>query len=143
MGIGQPNDDGQPEEQKWSKAMEDVAMEMQETREQCSFKPEDLDHRCGPFPALAAGVSFGGRQIIPGNLTHNQSNHKVLQKLLCHPSFIRISNFANGAFTTWFPKMYDYYHETLGSLYAWNENLNCLFPYSVWAMMSFNFGLAT
>jgi hypothetical protein len=123
--------------------MEDAATEMQETREQCSFKPEDLDHRRGPFPALAAGVLFGGGQIILGNLTHNQSNCKVLQKPLCHPLFVHISNFANGAFTTWFPKIYDYYHETLGSLYAWNENLDCLVPDSVWAMMSFNFGPAT
>lgn len=143
MGVGQPNDEGQPEEQKWSKAMEDAATAMEEAREQCSFKPEDLDHRRGPFPALAAGVSFGGGQVIPGNLTHNQSNRKVLQKLLRHPSFVRMSNFANGAFATWFPKMYSYYHETLGSLYAWNENLDRLFPGSVWAAMSFNFGPAT
>jgi hypothetical protein len=123
--------------------MEDAATEMQETREQCSFKPEDLDHCHGPFPALAAGVPFGGGKIILGNLTHNQSNRKVLQKLLHHPSFVCTSNFANGAFTTWFPKMYNYYYETLGSLYAWNENLDRLFPDSVWAAMSFNFGLAT
>ena len=143
MGIGQPNDDGQPEEQKWSKVMEDAAMEMQEIREKCSFKPEDLDHHHGPFLALVAGVSFGSGQIILGKVTHNPSNHKVLQKLLRHPLFVHICNFANGAFTTWFPKMYNYYHETLGSLYAWNENLNRLFPDSVWAMMSFNFGPAT
>ncbi|KAF8240778.1 hypothetical protein L208DRAFT_1230720 [Tricholoma matsutake] len=71
VGIGQPNDNGQPEEQKWSKAMEDVEREMKETREQCSFDSKDLDHCRGPFPALAAGVSFGGGQVIPGNLIHN------------------------------------------------------------------------
>ena len=112
VGIGQPNDDGQLEQQKWLKAMEDAATEIEGAREQCSFGPKNLDHRHGPFPTLAAGVSFSGGQVIPGNLAHNQANRKVLQKLLCHPSFIHISNFANRAFATWFLKMYDYYHET-------------------------------
>ncbi|KAF8225501.1 hypothetical protein L208DRAFT_1305968, partial [Tricholoma matsutake] len=70
VGIGQP-DSNQPEEQKWSKGMVDVEREMEEASEQCSFDSKDLNHRCGPFPALAAGVSFGGGQVIPGNLTHN------------------------------------------------------------------------
>ena len=143
VGVGQPNDDGQLEQQKWSKAMEDAAAEIEEAREQCSFGPKDLDHCRGPFPALAAGVSFGGGQVILGNLVHNRANRKVLRKLLCHPSFICISNFANGAFATWFLKMYDYYHETLGALYAWNEGLDRLFPNTVWAAMSFNFGPET
>jgi hypothetical protein len=76
--IGEPNDDGQPEEQKWSKAMEDVEGEMKEARVQCSFDSKDLDHRRGPFPALAAGVLFGGGQEVPGNLTHNRANCEVL-----------------------------------------------------------------
>ena len=78
VGIGQPNDDGQLEEQKWSKTMDDADGEMKEATEQCSFDSDHLDHRCGSFPALAAGVSFGGGQVIPGNLAHNAANHKVL-----------------------------------------------------------------
>ncbi|KAF8220098.1 hypothetical protein L208DRAFT_1335779, partial [Tricholoma matsutake] len=71
VGIGQPYDSNQPEEQKWSKGMADVEREMEEASEQCSFDSKDLNHRCGSFPALAAGVSFGGGQVILGNLVHN------------------------------------------------------------------------
>ena len=78
MGIGQPDDNGQPEEQKWSKATGDVEGEMKEAREQCSFDSKDLDHSCGPFPPLAAGASFGSGQVILGNLAHNRVNHRAL-----------------------------------------------------------------
>ena len=138
-----PNDDGQPAEQKWPKAMSSLVDEVEEARAQCSFGPKDLDHRRGPFPALAAGVSMGGGQPMPGNLAHNRLNRKVLRKLLHHPSLIRISKHTNGAFATWFPKMYEYYRHTLGSLYKQDEELERLFPDSVWAAMSFNFGPAT
>ncbi|KAF8241049.1 hypothetical protein L208DRAFT_1083907, partial [Tricholoma matsutake] len=60
VGIGQPDDSNQ--EQKWSKGMADVEREMKEASEQCSFDSKDLNHRHGPFPALAAGVSFRGGQ---------------------------------------------------------------------------------
>jgi hypothetical protein len=90
--------------------------EMEEAQAQCSFAPKDLDHRRGPFPALACGVSFGGGRVTPGNLAHGPPNRKTLRKLLRHPTPIRNSNFVNGAFATWFPKMYKYYHDTLGRL---------------------------
>jgi hypothetical protein len=141
--IGEPNDDGQPGEQKWSKATEDVEGQMKEAREQCSFDFKDLHHRRGPFPALAAGVSFGGGQQVPGNLTHNRANREVLRKLLSHPSFVRISKFVNGAFATWFPKLYKYYHGTLGALFERDEALERIFLDSVWTAISFNFGPAT
>ncbi|KAF8236866.1 hypothetical protein L208DRAFT_1044925, partial [Tricholoma matsutake] len=60
VGIGQPDDSNQLEEQKWSKGMADVEREMEEASEQCSFDSKDLNHCHGPFPALAAAVSFGG-----------------------------------------------------------------------------------
>ncbi|KAF8218435.1 hypothetical protein L208DRAFT_1351520, partial [Tricholoma matsutake] len=78
VGIGQPYDSNQPEEQKWSKGMVDVEREMEEASEQCSFDSKDLNHRRGSFPALAAGVSFGGGQVILGNLAHNRVNRRVL-----------------------------------------------------------------
>ncbi|KAF8220482.1 hypothetical protein L208DRAFT_1205244, partial [Tricholoma matsutake] len=68
VGIGQPDDGNQPEEQKWLKGMADVEREMEEASKQCSFNSKDLNHCRGSFPALAAGVSFGGGQVIPGNL---------------------------------------------------------------------------
>ncbi|KAF8230483.1 hypothetical protein L208DRAFT_1281632 [Tricholoma matsutake] len=75
---GQPDDSNQLEEQKWSKGMADVEREMEEASKKCWFDSKDLNHCRGPFPALAAGVSFGGGQVIPGNLAHNQAYHRVL-----------------------------------------------------------------
>jgi hypothetical protein len=143
VGIGMPSDDGQPEEQKWPKVKAALDEGIEEARAQCSFAPKDLHHRRGPCPALAAGVSFGGGQPRPGNLAHSGPNRKALRKLLRHPALIRTSNFANGAFATWFPKMYKYYHDTLERLYEQDDELERLFPNSVWTAMSFNFGPAT
>lgn len=143
VGVGMPEDNGQPEEQKWSGVMADWANEMEKGRAQCSFTDKQLNHRRGPSPALAVGISFGGGQTKPGNLAHSRPNCKVLRKLLRHPSFIRASNVANGAFATWFPKMYKHYQETLGSLYCHDDELERLFPDSVWTAMSFNFGPTT
>ena len=123
--------------------MEDVEGVMKQAREQCSFDHKALHHHHRPFPALAAGVSFGSGQAIPGNLAHSGVNRKALRKLLRHPSFTCISNFANGAFATWFLRMYQYYHKTLRALYAQDETLECLFPGSAWPAMSLNFGPAT
>jgi hypothetical protein len=141
--IGRPSDAGQPAEQKWSKAMEDAEEVIKEAREQCSFDSKDLHHRRGPCPALAAGASFGGGQGAPGNLAHSRVNRKVLRKLLSHPSLVRTSKFVNGAFATWFPKLYRYYHGTLGALYEQDEGLERIFLDSVWAAVSFNFGPGT
>jgi hypothetical protein len=116
---------------------------MEEARAQCSFDDKHLNHHCGPCPALAAGVSFGGGQHWPGNLAHNGPNHNILQRLACHPSFICASNLVNGAFATWFHKMYKYYHTTLGLLYEHDKGLKRPFPRSVWAAMSFNLGPVT
>ena len=143
MGVSMPNDNDQLAEQKWAKALSSLVDAVEETQPQCSFGPKDLDHHCGPFPALAAGASMGGRQPMPGNLTHNRPNRKALRKLLRHPSLIRISKHTNRAFATWFPKMYKYYCDTLGQLYEQDEELERLFLDSVWAAMSFNFGPAT
>jgi hypothetical protein len=143
VGISMPNDNNQPAEQKWAKALSSLVDTVEETWPQCSFGPKDLDHRHGPFPALAAGASMGSGQPMPGNLAHNHPNRKALRKLLRHPSLIRISKHTNGAFATWFPKMYKYYRDTLGQLYEQDEELEHLFPDSVWAAMSFNFGPAT
>ena len=68
MGIGMPGDDGQPEEQKWQKAMSALKEAIEEAQGECSFAPKDLDHHCG---------SSSG-QVMPGNLTHSQVNCKVL-----------------------------------------------------------------
>ncbi|KAF8224204.1 hypothetical protein L208DRAFT_1312954, partial [Tricholoma matsutake] len=57
--------------------------------------------------------------------------------------FVCISKFANGGFAAWFPKLYKYYHETLGALSEQDEGLKCLFLDSIWAAISFNFSPAT
>jgi len=72
--IGQPNNNGQLEGEKWSKAMEDVERAMKEAGEKCSFDYKALHHHCRPFPALAAGISFSGGHTITSNLIHSGVN---------------------------------------------------------------------
>ena len=51
---------GQPRDQNWS----EVGQSASDAGPQCDFAPDDLDHRRGAFPALRAGVSFGGGQKV-------------------------------------------------------------------------------
>ena len=59
------------EEQRWPKSKVALDEGMEAARAQCIFAPKDLDHRRGCFPALAAGVLFGGVLVTLGSLTPN------------------------------------------------------------------------
>ena len=65
------------EERRWPKSKAALDEGMEAAQAQCVFAPKDLDHRRGRFPALAAGVSFGGVLVTPGSLAPNRPNRKL------------------------------------------------------------------
>lgn len=62
---------GQPQDTNWEHVNREVQEAFDEAREHFEFKPEQIDHRRGPFPAFAAGISYGGGQTV--SLMSNRS----------------------------------------------------------------------
>lgn len=70
-------------------------------------------------------------------------NAEELERLLRHPSFLRIAGFASSAFHTWAPKLHTHYAQHLNSLLKDHPNLRRNFSNSVWSATAFNFGPRT
>ncbi|KAI0056202.1 hypothetical protein BV25DRAFT_1814465, partial [Artomyces pyxidatus] len=92
--------------------------------------------RRGNFATLSAGVSYGGGQTVPCVL----GSTKDAEVLLNHPSIKRLSGFANGVFANYAPKLYAYYADILGKLFAKLPALKLPFCNSIFTAVSFNFG---
>ncbi|KAI0054920.1 hypothetical protein BV25DRAFT_1816360 [Artomyces pyxidatus] len=91
--------------------------------------------RRGEFATLSAGVSYGGGQTV--RRLHCMWN---FPDVLEHPSIIRLAGFANGVFANYAPKLYAYYVDTLGPLFAKLPSLKLPFANSIFTAVSFNFG---
>lgn len=121
--AGRPDDQLVPAGRNWDKAISDAVTALKEARTKLRCN-SGSSHRRGDFFALTVGLSYGGGQTKPGNLVHNKTACSVLDQLLSHPSFIRISGFSNGVFALWVPKLQKYYSDTLGSLYLHDNALH-------------------
>ncbi|KAF4612565.1 hypothetical protein D9613_012692 [Agrocybe pediades] len=131
---------GQPDDLSWPDLASKAFASVERARDKCSFPKKAQDHRRGTFSALSCGISHGGGQTEPGNLKNTQKNERQLESLLSNNAFRRIAGFANGAFSTWCPGLYEHYKQYLEALVAENSNLKPNFPNTVWAAATFNFG---
>ncbi|KAK7464094.1 hypothetical protein VKT23_006255 [Stygiomarasmius scandens] len=91
--AGRPHDAGE-----WdSNVHPEATRAIKKSRNKCSFTKKQRKGRRGNFPALTAGVAHGGGRTHPANVVNNSANTGVLDRLARHPSFQRMSGFANGA----------------------------------------------
>ncbi|KJA14108.1 hypothetical protein HYPSUDRAFT_150797, partial [Hypholoma sublateritium FD-334 SS-4] len=97
---------GRPDDPNWTSVHRSAHSALQLARRRCRFPKKTRNHRRGSFPALSAGISFGGGQKLPGNLHHSKTNKKQLDRLLGHQSFKRIAGFGSKALRTWAPKLH-------------------------------------
>lgn len=130
---------GRPDDPLWDTVQCAAAHKMEQSRKQLRLNEKQKHHRRGRFPALASGISHGGGQLKPGNLDHG-SNDEVLTSLMADPSLIRIAGHASAAFANWYPKLYQYYANTLESLLQHDPSTHRPYANSVWAGATFNFG---
>lgn len=87
---------GTPEDEDWDTVHQDAAAHIQTARGECNFpKLRGVPLR-GRFATMAAGVSFGGGQVRPGNLVHSVANARSLSKLLETRTIRRLMAFASG-----------------------------------------------
>ncbi|KAK6966798.1 hypothetical protein R3P38DRAFT_2590214, partial [Favolaschia claudopus] len=108
-----------------------------------AFRAKDLVHRRGRFAILATGVSFGGGQQRPGNLTHSKKRAKLVQCLLRDHSLRRIAGFQSSGLARYAPKLWKYYVETLSTLFENHDGLQHNFTNSVYPAATCNLGPST
>ncbi|PPR02782.1 hypothetical protein CVT26_009393 [Gymnopilus dilepis] len=134
---------GQPKAEEWPLLMQSAAEALEIRRPRLSIPKEEQNHRRGTFPAVRCGVSHGGGSTRPGNLTNNKENTAVVEELCGMECFKRLAGFATSVMAANVPKLYHYYVERLGELHAKHPGIRRLFPSSVFAAASFNFGPRT
>ncbi|KAJ7754860.1 hypothetical protein B0H16DRAFT_1722565 [Mycena metata] len=137
---------GRPNDPEYLRLTEQAARELEAARAELHFRPEQRSGRRGAFPAVSAGISFGGGQQVPGNLSLPIAMTLVFQRLFSLACFFRISGFANGLFQTWNPAVHALYVSTLDALTNdFNTGLRRNFTrrLSAFAAATLNFGPAT
>ncbi|KAF9486863.1 hypothetical protein BDN71DRAFT_1553933, partial [Pleurotus eryngii] len=102
------------------------------------------EHRRGPFPAAAIGISYGGGQKKPGNLRLGGPEiQNVLEDLIKNKGIQRLAGFAASGFATYAPRTYGCYNRTMEALLAGHSDLRRNFKNFPWAAMTFNMGPQT
>ncbi|KAH6907642.1 hypothetical protein BKA70DRAFT_1223452 [Coprinopsis sp. MPI-PUGE-AT-0042] len=102
------------------------------------FTNEELRHKCGTFPAVNVGISYGQGSVKPGNLRNKDP--RMVAALLANVHIQRVAVFASYALSMWFPNFYSYAKEHLDSLYATVPGLSRNFLRSVYPRAAFNLG---
>ncbi|KZP19050.1 hypothetical protein FIBSPDRAFT_744449 [Athelia psychrophila] len=125
----------------WVKVVAGLEAAINKLQRQCSFTAKDRDHRRGPHPAKAVGVSHGGGQTQPSVLDlGSKKNERAMDAFRCDPSVIRAAHFGSAAFSAYAPRLYERYCDYFERLRAHDPTLVWNFPKSVFPAMTVNFG---
>ncbi|KAF9030916.1 hypothetical protein BJ165DRAFT_1535577 [Panaeolus papilionaceus] len=137
---------GQPDEPSWKQDVVVAANLLEAARGECQFSKDEHHQRPrGPFPILRCGISHGGGQVRPRNISHRDTkkNCQIIQRLNRAPAFRRISDFSSSVFASWAPQLYKYYEDTSAAIYRKYPNLERPFPRSVFSATTYNMGPCT
>ncbi|PPQ97895.1 hypothetical protein CVT26_013069 [Gymnopilus dilepis] len=134
---------GRLEDKDWPELMHQASEALESNRSRLLIPKEERVHRRGAFPAVPCGISHGGGSTQPGNLNNNKNNAAVVEELCAMDCFKRLAGFATSVMASKAPKLYHYYVEHLAKLHEKHPGLKRLFPSSVFAAASFNFGPRT
>ncbi|KAJ7066854.1 hypothetical protein B0H15DRAFT_794250 [Mycena belliarum] len=137
---------GRPKGRDYLRQTDEAARQLESARHQLNFRPDQANGRRGAFASVSYGISYGGGQQVPGNLTHTPAVSKIMEVLFEMQCFSRIAGFANGIFKAWNPAVHALYTLTLDALtYDHNPALKRNFPatFSAFAAATLNFGPVT
>lgn len=93
---------GHPNVENWPLLHQQAATALEERRSRCLVPKNKQKHRRGRFVALQCGVSHGGGQTRPRNMTNDDRNEKILNELNQLEPFKRTAGFASGKSTNHF-----------------------------------------
>ncbi|KAH9855407.1 hypothetical protein C2E23DRAFT_724304 [Lenzites betulinus] len=135
---------GRPRDPNWDDVNRELQAAFDTTREAYALEPKQMDHRRGAFPAVTAGISYGGGQKCPRNLSQKtDSNQAVVDSLLGQTAVRRVANFGNSAMQLFAPRLYEYYDNTLDALRNAYPELQPNFANNVFGAATFNLGPRT
>ncbi|KAG6892783.1 hypothetical protein C0992_012538 [Termitomyces sp. T32_za158] len=129
---------------------QEAAQLLEEVRPSLKLPPKACRHRRGNYAALSSGVSYGGGQQQPSTFKQSETTAAVIMILNSSTPFYRLAGFSSSVFSTWAPKLYDYYVDRLGAIFLndstshpENPALHRNFPNSVFPSATYNLGPAT
>ncbi|KAJ7893533.1 hypothetical protein B0H13DRAFT_1625218, partial [Mycena leptocephala] len=134
---------GTPEDPDWTSVMKDAIAWMRYVRRLArrhGVWRKGTVHRRGRYFVITAGVSFGGGQMIPGNLSNSRFIRRLIRMLLRRKSIRRIIGFQSSGMAYYAPKVYGYLCSTLRALFDHHPELVHLFDNSIFPAASFNCG---
>ncbi|KAF8971659.1 hypothetical protein BDZ97DRAFT_1752936 [Flammula alnicola] len=134
---------GCPNDSNWPALQAQASRALEERRHRCSIPKDKRIHRRGAFTALATGVSHGGGQKEPRNLSNEGPNGLVVQELNEMEAFKRMGGFASAVMASWMPDLYRYYADNLGELHDKNPTLRRVWNCSIFSAATYNFGPRT
>ncbi|KAJ7846129.1 hypothetical protein B0H13DRAFT_2363214 [Mycena leptocephala] len=135
---------GTPEDPDWPGVMKDAIAWLRYVRRLARRRGvwrKGIVHRRGRYFVITAGVSFGGGQMRPGNLSNS---HFIRRLIEC--SFAAKASAASSGFNPvcgmafYAPKVYGYLCTTLRALFDHHPELVHLFDNSIFPAASFNCG---
>ncbi|KAH9854792.1 hypothetical protein C2E23DRAFT_815704 [Lenzites betulinus] len=107
---------GTPKDEEWSGVMAEAQKVLEEAQGKLyGDGGVELKHRRGRFAVFASGISYGGGQTEPTNISYSGDKIKetVRDDLLSNPSIQRIAGFGDSVFRVYAPRLHAYYSETL------------------------------
>ncbi|KAK7045874.1 hypothetical protein VNI00_007303 [Paramarasmius palmivorus] len=134
-----------PGDKRWRQMMDAASEALEKERGNCSFPVEDTNGRSmgQKFRQLSTGISIGGGQEKPLNLSANAANAAVLHRLTNHSAFHHMSGFGTGWMKTWVPRLWRFLNDNITLLLGKYGKLQLPFKNSVMAAAAFNFGPQT
>ncbi|KAJ2968067.1 hypothetical protein NUW54_g13326 [Trametes sanguinea] len=134
---------GRPRDQSWDNVNGELQKLFDITRDAYQLTSQQISHRRGAFPAVTCGISYGGGQQRVANLVQSRHNQAVLDALVKQAAVRRVANFGSSAFQLFAPRLYDYYEDSMNTLYSHDPLLRPNFPNNVFAAATFNLGPRT
>ncbi|KAJ7211258.1 hypothetical protein GGX14DRAFT_362959 [Mycena pura] len=133
---------GRPRGDAWDRDVADEAeAAMRKLQPKIRLSKAKLRHRRAQtqFAAIACGVSHGGGQLEPAEISVGAANRRVTDALLAHVAFTRIVGFTAALFALWAPNLCNYYLSTRAALGSWKPTMRWNFPSSPFAACTWNF----
>ncbi|KAH9857331.1 hypothetical protein C2E23DRAFT_721296, partial [Lenzites betulinus] len=135
---------GQPRDANWHDVNTEMQEIMENARDAYQPPPQKAGEGRGDFISMSTGISYGGGQTRPMNVSaKTELNANVMGSLRVQKPVKRVANFGNSAFQLFAPRLHEYYGKTLDALCHADPGLQPNFPNNVFASATFNLGPRT
>ncbi|KAF7974343.1 hypothetical protein HWV62_12406 [Athelia sp. TMB] len=140
--VGRPlTKPGEPD--NWEQVVAGLEKAIAKLKRSCTFRKGDKQHRRGPHPARAFGISHGGGQTHPSVLAlQTPANERAFRRFRDNHFVKRVAGFGSSAFSHFAPKLYSRYCDYFTRLLNHDAALKAgwSFDNSIFPTTTVNFG---